>query len=33
QAGRLIASGVPRLKVAIIYDVGISTLYKRFPVA
>ncbi|WP_097292723.1 recombinase family protein [Escherichia coli] len=32
QAGRLIASGVPRLKVAIIYDVGISTLYKRFPV-
>ncbi|EAQ0027920.1 helix-turn-helix domain-containing protein [Salmonella enterica] len=32
QAGRLIASGVPRQKVAIIYDVGISTLYKRFPV-
>ena len=32
QAGRLIASGVPRQKVAIIYDVGISTLYKKFPV-
>ncbi|MEE6939445.1 helix-turn-helix domain-containing protein, partial [Escherichia coli O15:H16] len=32
QAGRLIASGIPRQKVAIIYDVGISTLYKRFPV-
>ena len=32
QTGRLIASGVPRQKVAIIYDVGISTLYKRFPV-
>ncbi|EFB4449724.1 TPA: DNA-invertase, partial [Escherichia coli] len=23
---------VPRQKVAIIYDVGISTLYKKFPV-
>ncbi|EEV9968842.1 TPA: recombinase family protein [Escherichia coli] len=32
QAGRLIASGVPRQKVAIIYDVGVSTLYKKFPV-
>ena len=32
QAGRLITSGVPRQKVAIIYDVGISTLYKKFPV-
>ncbi|HEA7919256.1 TPA: helix-turn-helix domain-containing protein, partial [Escherichia coli] len=32
QAGRLIASGVPRQKVAIIYDVGVSTLYKMFPV-
>ncbi|MGM7209208.1 helix-turn-helix domain-containing protein, partial [Escherichia coli] len=32
QAGRLIASGVSRQKVAIIYDVGISTLYKKFPV-
>ncbi|MCQ7832534.1 helix-turn-helix domain-containing protein, partial [Escherichia coli] len=31
QAGRLIASGVPRQKVAIIYDVGVSTLYQRFP--
>uniref|UniRef100_UPI0021B4197B helix-turn-helix domain-containing protein n=1 Tax=Escherichia coli TaxID=562 RepID=UPI0021B4197B len=26
------ASGVPRQKVAIIYDVGVSTLYKKFPV-
>ncbi|ASQ64699.1 TPA: hypothetical protein JQR10_000994 [Shigella flexneri] len=25
------ASGVSRQKVAIIYDVGESTLYKRFP--
>ncbi|EJS3713870.1 helix-turn-helix domain-containing protein [Salmonella enterica] len=32
KAGRLIASGVPRQKVAIIYDVGVSTLYKKFPV-
>ncbi|EIF0795646.1 recombinase family protein, partial [Escherichia coli] len=32
QAGRLITSGVPRQKVAIIYDVGVSTLYKKFPV-
>lgn len=32
QSGRLIASGVPRQKVAIIYDVGVSTLYKKFPV-
>ncbi|EIE2981807.1 recombinase family protein [Escherichia coli] len=31
-AGRLIASGAPRQKVAIIYDVGVSTLYKKFPV-
>lgn len=31
QAGRLIASKVPRQKVAIIYDIGVSTLYKRFP--
>ncbi|EEY0832155.1 DNA-invertase, partial [Escherichia coli] len=23
---------VPRQKVAIIYDVGVSTLYKKFPV-
>ncbi|HEC4424387.1 TPA: site-specific DNA recombinase, partial [Escherichia coli] len=31
QAGRLIAAGIPRQKVAIIYDVGVSTLYKKFP--
>jgi DNA invertase Pin-like site-specific DNA recombinase len=31
QAGRLIAAGVTRSKVAIIFDVGISTLYKKFP--
>ncbi|EBW9332329.1 helix-turn-helix domain-containing protein, partial [Salmonella enterica subsp. enterica serovar Fulica] len=23
--------GVPRQKVAIIYDVGLSTLYRKFP--
>ncbi|MDZ5388198.1 recombinase family protein, partial [Salmonella enterica] len=32
QAGRLIGAGVPRQQVAIIYDVGVSTLYKKFPV-
>lgn len=31
QAGRLIAAGEPRRRVAIIYDVGMSTLYKKFP--
>lgn len=31
QAGRLIAAGEPRQKVALIFDVGISTLYKKFP--
>ncbi|PWW05887.1 recombinase family protein [Mangrovibacter plantisponsor] len=31
QAGRLIEAGEPRKKVAIIFDVGISTLYKKFP--
>ena len=31
QAGRLIAAGESRRRVAIIYDVGISTLYKIFP--
>lgn len=31
QAGRLIAAGQSRQQVAIIYDVGISTLYKKFP--
>ncbi|HIC6360895.1 TPA: helix-turn-helix domain-containing protein, partial [Salmonella enterica subsp. enterica serovar Thompson] len=32
QAGHLIRAGVPRQQVAIIYDVGLSTLYKKFPV-
>ncbi|EPH3362662.1 recombinase family protein [Citrobacter freundii] len=31
QAGRLIAAGESRKRVAIIYDVGVSTLYKKFP--
>lgn len=31
QAGRLIAAGETRQRVAIIFDVGISTLYKKFP--
>lgn len=31
QAGRLIAGGQSRQSVAIIYDVGVSTLYKKFP--
>lgn len=31
QAGRLIAGGESRQRVAIIYDVGVSTLYKKFP--
>lgn len=31
QACRLIAAGESRRRVAIIYDVGISTLYKKFP--
>lgn len=31
QAGRLIASGETRQRVALIFDVGISTLYKKFP--
>lgn len=31
QAGRLIAAGESRQRVALIYDVGISTLYKKFP--
>ncbi|EIS4724330.1 helix-turn-helix domain-containing protein, partial [Salmonella enterica] len=30
-AGRLIRAGVPRQQVAIIYDVGLSTLYRKFP--
>ncbi|EDU2420854.1 helix-turn-helix domain-containing protein, partial [Salmonella enterica] len=28
----LIRAGVPRQQVAIIYDVGLSTLYRKFPV-
>ncbi len=31
QTGRLIRAGVPRQLVAIIYDVGLSTLYRKFP--
>ncbi len=31
QAGRLIASGTPRQQVAIIYDISVGTLYKKFP--
>ncbi|EBE6787294.1 hypothetical protein CVW60_03240, partial [Salmonella enterica] len=31
QAGRLIGAGVSRQQVAIIYDVGLSTLYRKFP--
>ncbi len=32
QAGRLIANGTPRKQVALIYDVAMCTLYKKFPV-
>ncbi|EHL59072.1 hypothetical protein SEEM41H_18232 [Salmonella enterica subsp. enterica serovar Montevideo str. 4441 H] len=32
QAGCLIRAGVPRQQVAIIYDVGLPTLYRKFPV-
>ncbi|EEB5788777.1 helix-turn-helix domain-containing protein, partial [Salmonella enterica] len=31
QAGHLIRAGVPRQQVAIIYDVRLSTLYRKFP--
>ncbi|HED2194114.1 TPA: recombinase family protein [Citrobacter freundii] len=31
--GRLIKGGMDRKQVAIIYDVGLSTLYKKFPVS
>lgn len=31
QAGRLIAAGESRKRVAIIYDIGVSTLYNKFP--
>ncbi|ELC4487221.1 helix-turn-helix domain-containing protein [Salmonella enterica] len=30
--GCLIRAGVPRQQVAIIYDAGLSTLYRKFPV-
>lgn len=29
--GRLILDGMSRHQVAIIFDVGVSTLYKKFP--
>lgn len=32
QAGRLILNGVDRKQVAIIYDIAVCTLYKKFPV-
>lgn len=31
QAGRLIANGLDRKQVAIIYDVAVCTLYKKSP--
>ncbi|PAC70353.1 recombinase family protein [Enterobacter hormaechei] len=31
QAGRLIENGVDRKQVAIIYDVAVCSLYKKFP--
>lgn len=31
QIGRLIAQGVTRKKLAIIYDIGESTIYRRYP--
>ncbi|EQA5794258.1 TPA: recombinase family protein, partial [Escherichia coli] len=31
QAGRLLAQGIPRKQVALIYDVALSTLYKKHP--
>lgn len=33
QAGRLIVAGESRITVALIFDVGVSTLYKKFPVS
>lgn len=33
QAGRLIEAGETRQRVALIFDVGISTLYRKFPAA
>lgn len=31
QAGRLLAAGETRQRVALLFDVGVSTLYKKFP--
>ncbi|HFO7369217.1 TPA: helix-turn-helix domain-containing protein, partial [Escherichia coli] len=31
QMRRLLENGIPRKQVAIIYDVAVSTLYKKFP--
>lgn len=31
QAERLLAAGETRQRVALLFDVGISTLYKKFP--
>ncbi|AWZ99256.1 helix-turn-helix domain of resolvase family protein [Enterobacter hormaechei] len=31
QIGRLLAAGETRKRVALIFDVGISTLYRKFP--
>ncbi|HDN6633389.1 TPA: recombinase family protein, partial [Salmonella enterica subsp. enterica serovar Agona] len=31
QAGRLLAAGESRQRVALIFDIGLSTLYKKFP--
>lgn len=31
QAGRLIAAGTPRKQVALIYDIALPTVYKKFP--
>lgn len=31
QVGRLLAAGESRQRVALIFDIGLSTLYKKFP--
>ncbi|EOB9935831.1 helix-turn-helix domain-containing protein, partial [Escherichia coli] len=31
QVGRLLAGGVSRRQVALIFDIGLSTLYRYFP--
>lgn len=31
QAGHLLVAGETRQRVALIFDVGLSTLYKKFP--